>query len=610
MSFGDSLGVIYTLTLTNEKEQVIFQSDGTELCRDTAIVFNQLFIGEVYDARIASSKSYQQSVVTVTSFPEIIFSPEDSIPDRIIRRVTPTLLFNDSNRKIYDVGENISGFAAISTQTASGNEIHIRFAENISGSELNFDSTGSQCLTLDGGPQIMEDVFIGDGTFHIYEPSFVWHSFRYFEITGDAAAESVAVVHSDTPVLSSFSSDSKELNWLYTSYLRTQLDNMHSGVPSDCPHRERLGYTGDGQICAPTAMMMLDCQHFYRKWIRDIFDSQDTHSGHINHTAPFAGGGGGPGGWGCAAILVPYSYYRQYGDIAPLREHYDGMRKWIYYLLTRSENGLIMREEEGGWCLGDWCTLEKTAIPEPFVNTCYFVKSLEYLENIAAILGHDEDIPFIQTIRSNAKKAIEDTYYNKETGSFANSVQGADAYALYIGLGDNRTFSNLIEKYSKLGHFDTGFLCTDILLEVLFERNASDLAFTLLSAHEPGSFGYMMDHGATTIWECWNGMGSHNHPMFGACSRQLLNSILGIRQTEDSVAYHDIIIKPCTPNGLRFTNGSLQIPSGKISVSWEAFDDAVFFDITLPDTVSCRFQYGGTVKTLFGGQNQFHLSKR
>jgi len=354
-------------------------------------------------------------------------------------------------------------------------------------------------------------------------------------------------------------------------------------------------------------MMLLDCQSFYRKWIRDIFDSQDKISGHINHTAPFAGGGGGPGGWGCAAILVPYYYYRQYGDITPLQENYENMKRWINYLLTKRENGLISREEDGGWCLGDWSTLDKTEIPEPFVNTCYFVKSLEHMEYIAAAVGRETDIPFFHKIREQAQHAIINTYFNTETGSFANEIQGADAYALYIGLGDSRTITNLTKKYDALGHFDTGFLCTDILIDVLFSHNAADLAFSLLNSRKLGSFGYMMEHGATTIWEYWRGVASHNHPMMGACSRQLFTAILGIKQTDDSVAYRNLMIAPCTPSGLKFASGSLMLPIGTVSVAWKRSGDAIMFDITLPDNCSCQFQYGKTLKMLHSGKNQFAL---
>ena len=108
------------------------------------------------------------------------------------------------------------------------------------------------------------------------------------------------VIHTDVAVTSSFSCSDPVLNWLYEAYIRTQLDNYHGCIPSDCPHRERLGYTGDGQLTAETAMLLLDTKELYRKWYQDILDSQGAETGHIPHTAPFLGGGGGPGGWGCA----------------------------------------------------------------------------------------------------------------------------------------------------------------------------------------------------------------------------------------------------------------------------------------------------------------------
>ena len=145
------------------------------------------------------------------------------------------------------------------------------------------------------------------------------------------------------------------LNWLYEAYIRTQLDNYHGCIPSDCPHRERLGYTGDGQLTAETAMLLLDTKELYRKWYQDILDSQGAETGHIPHTAPFLGGGGGPGGWGCAVYQVPLAWAKIYGDDSLLVQGYDAILRWFDYMDAHSEKGLVVREEEGGWCLGDWC---------------------------------------------------------------------------------------------------------------------------------------------------------------------------------------------------------------------------------------------------------------
>ena len=591
MAFGDALGAIYAIRLSDGQEIL---SDGSEVCNTHQLQSAQLFTGECYDAN-AVPGAYQP--VTILQLPETELTPEIAPPDRIIRRITPRLLHREGDRSCYDAGENISGFVTLQIKAAKGETVSIRFAETYKDGQLDFRSTGGNYENADGTMQVQEDRFISNGIPQRYEPRFVWHAFRYFEIEGAAEPVSVAVVHSDCLVTAEFSSASPELNWLFDAYIRTQLDNMHGGVPMDCPHRERLGYTGDGQVCAPTAMLLLDSKDFYRKWIQDIFDSQDRNSGHVNHTAPFAGGGGGPGGWGCAAILVPWAYYRQYGDPEPLQTHYAAMASWISYLQTRMEAGLVVREEEGGWCLGDWCTIEKIAIPEPFVNTCYLVRSLRIMEEIAAQLQKTNDAEQYKAIRQQAETALINTYFDGV--GFLNGIQGVDALALQAGLGDAKTYDRLVKRYAAMDHFDTGFLATDALCQLLWSA-APDVAYRLLTAHQLGSFGYMMDSGATTLWETWKGNVSQNHPMFGACTRQLFTALLGIRWELGQLQ-----ITPKIPKDLPWARGSVQLPCGKVTVSWQQNAHGIAFVITLPE--AAQFCYGTYTCTLNPGTNQFTI---
>jgi alpha-L-rhamnosidase len=366
---------------------------------------------------------------------------------------------------------------------------------------------------------------------------------------------------------------------------------MHLGFPSDCPHRERLGYTGDGGVCSLAAMTLIDSKDFYRKWIRDIFDSQDKIGGHVAHTAPFAGGGGGPVGWGGAAITVPYNYYKTFGDKTPLYEHYEGMKRYVDYILSRSLGGLVMREEDGGWVLGDWCTLDECVIPAPLVNTALFVKCLEYMSEISLALEQRDDAERFDVIRAEISHALRQKYIDTATGDFADGVQGANAYAIYASVADERTKRRLIEKYCALGHFDTGFIGTYVLAGLLFDIGAKNVAFELMTSHEPGGFGYMMDRGATTLWEYWRGEGSHDHPMFGASALYLFSHILGITQLDGSYGYERVLIRPIIPDLLDNASGSIMTPKGEIGVAFERTDSGVNFTVTLPDGISADFEY-------------------
>ena len=587
-SFSEELKTIYKLEMDGV---AVLCSDGSETQRDSVIRYSNLFYGEVidYTAELAEAKP-----ALIRKAPQTELTENIGTPDRLIRKLCPELLGEKDGKAIYDVGENISGFVCLTTTAPKGTKITVRFSEEIREDLLlDFGSSGGYCTGRSGKPQIQEDIFVTDGGKCMFHPMFVWHAFRYFEVEGLHDTAEAWEIHSDTPVTSCFTSDFEGMNYLYDTYLHTQLINMHGSIPSDCPHRERLGYTGDGQVCAPTAMMLLESRAFYDKWIQDILDCQDPVTGHVQHTAPLMGGGGGPGGWGSAITIVPYAYYMQYGDRSMLERCFEPIRRWIGYLESRCENGLVVREEKGGWCLGDWCTLEPIRIPEAYVNSCYFIKNLQIAEKIAAILGKTEYLPRFAALRERTEQAIRDTYYDSKTGSFAGAIQGADAYAVWCGLTGAEAAQRISDFYSALGHFDTGFLCTDILLEVLFAYGHTDTAIQLLESEELGSFLYMKRHGATTIWENWDGRESHAHPMFGAGTRHLISGVLGIRLAKPG--YEAIEFIPALlPQG-KSAKGSILTPQGRITVELSCEGEPTArleipsaVSVTLPDATPYR----------------------
>lgn len=550
MGFGDRVKCIYAL----QTPGCDLHSDGSEQWFPGDIVYSNLFVGEIIDPSVEK----QCYPVIALSPPDSQLCPELGVPDRQIRLIKPRKLGVSEGRTIFDVGENISGYVRVRSKPGFAGRVTLRFAEEVSDGKLDFSSTGADYRCASGLPQVMTDVFICDGSERIYEPKFVWHCFRYFDIEGEVAAADAVVVHSDVAVTSGFESDSEGCNFLYDAYIRTQLDNMHGSFPSDCPHRERLGYTGDGQITAETAMMLLNSREFYRKWIYDILDCQDQDSGHIQHTAPFMGGGGGPGGWGAAIVVVPYYFWKQFGETDILRESYPAMLKWMDYLKAHSEQSLVVREEEGGWCLGDWCTLEACRLPEPLVNSYYFIKSIGMLREIASAIGADFENTGLEALAQNSLCSIRQRYF---TGDY-DKTQGRLAYGAALGLVSADACAAY---YDELGHFDTGFLATEILSELLCESGHVDTLYKLLENRGPGGYLYMKHRGATTIWERWTG-GSHCHPMFGAAAKQLFKGILGIKQLSDSAGWARLEISPRLPAGMNWAKGFIQTVRGKIEV--------------------------------------------
>ena len=587
-----------------EKESGNVLSDETTLSRKGYILENNLYYGEYhdytqypagFDQNGYNGNDFAES--TVIPAPESNFQIQFSPSDKVIRTLKPKFIKDEGKTKLYEVDENTVGYAVFKC-AEKGKKIVVSYGEEI------YDERPHYGVKFAEGYQT--EVFITDGTDREYIPQFTWHGFRYFRVEGDVEPIRVDVVHSDCPVTSSFESDNENLNWLYDAYIKTQLCNMHSGVPSDCPHRERLGYTGDGQLCCEAGMMLLDSREFYRKWLYDIADCQCKISGHVTHTAPWMGGGGGPAGWGGAMIEVPYKFYKVYGDKNLLDEFFPKMLHFLDYLENRSENGLVYREEDNGWCLGDWCTPDRIKIPEVYVNTCLYVRFMQQTVEAAEIIGREKEAAHLIERIEKVKRAIFVAYYSPHQNAFCGDVQGATCLALQIGLGDERVKEEVYRKYRDLGMFDTGIIATEVLPRYLFENGQGQIAFDLLSSDKETSFAYMKRNGATTIWENWSGCDSRNHPMFGSVTKYLFTYLLGIRQPENGAAYKDVVITPCFVDGMNKAKGHLTTASGVVSVEYVKNGNKATVKVCADPAINAVFAYGN-VKESFSGEAVFEV---
>ena len=518
-----------------------------------------------------------------THAPQSLLTEQTCPADRVLRRVQPVLLRREGACALYDCGENLAGRVVVRCHGESGMTVRVRHSEELTadGAALDFASAG-------GEGQIQEDVYVCAGLTQTAWPKFCWHAFRYFTVEGAAEPEAVEVIGTPAAVVSSFRCSDPTLNWLYESYLRTQQANYHGCIPSDCPHRERLGYTGDGQLTAQAAMMTMEVRALYEKWYQDILDSQGGDSGHIPHTAPFLGGGGGPGGWGGAVYLVPLRYYQVYGDTALLEKGYEAIVRWLDYMESRSEDGLVVAEEAGGWCLGEWCAPAGAALPpEPYVNTYFYIGGLRTLRQTARLLGRQEPSWLEKRLRRSEGSLVR-AYFDEASGDFCGGIGAANAYALRLGLGDARTARNLTARYSDLSRLDTGIFGTPLLLEQLFAQGEAELAYRILTGDGPLSFARMRERGATTLWETWEGDMSHNHPMFGSVVPLLFTEILGVRTESGTVqerggafgtaeaekpaadtAKARVTVRPAEISALRWAEGTVRTASGLVSVRWE-----------------------------------------
>lgn len=625
----------------NGKEAVLGSGNGWKYSLGP-VTFNNIYYGEVYDGRLEQAgwngAGFDDSKWdTALEVPGVAgaLKAQMSPADKVISVIRPVRVSNlKDGTQIYDLGRNISGWARIKVTGSPGGKVVMGFAEELDpDGNPDFFSAGSK-------QQIQKDIYILAGReTETYEPHFTWHGFRYIEVNMDegVAMDSLEgiVVHAAVERAGSFSCSNSLFNRIFEIYGWSQLANLHGGVPSDCPHRERLGYTGDAQITARSAIFSFDMAAFYTKWIEDMACAQNLESGYIPHTVPYYGGGGGPGGWGCAAVLMPWYMFLYYGDRRILKKHYQMMLDWMEYMGRHADkDGIVISEEPGSWCLGEWVVphqFDKVEgkkdgfnidVPPELVNTFFYTLSASFMKRIAGILGDKENETYFETLHGTLKAAIHKRFYNGKTGSYAAGIQGCDVFPLAAGCvpeeKKGRVLANLVKNIMEKngGHLDTGIFGTLYMLEVLADYGEAETAYTIMNQISYPGYGYMLSQGATTLWECWEKEhGSHNHPMFGSVAAWMFQYVAGLRPDENMPGFKNIIIRPCLFSELDYAEASYESIHGHIGVRWERHDTALVIltdipcgcsaDIYLPTAVSDKIKESGVPVfhngKLFGG---------
>lgn len=617
-SFGLPKAIYHITEHCENGEQRHFVSDRN--CRvGDGFVSDYLFVQyEHHDYRKAADflgVDFDDSTwehATLTEALDTEYCSSDCPPDKLVASLPLRIVGKTENGTVYDCGRNTTGYPVMELSAKKGETVCVRFSEALL-------PDGS----LDPAHEHHQSYLVtSDGTARTVGPKFTWFCFRYLEVTGNAVPVCVKEIHADVCCSSEFACDNETLNWTYRTFLHTMLCNMHTGHPSDCPHLERRGYTGDGQLTCHAVLLTLDARRFYEKWLQDIADGQDALSGHIQYTAPYVRSGGGPGGWGCAIVELPYQLYRHYGDRAVLEKYYPNMRRYLDYLEAHSEFGLVTSDKEGEWCLGDWCGPnilypekdityhnQQVILPAPYVNTYFMIKSLETMKKIARIIGREEDVAEYDEKIKMRKKAVTAAYFNTFDSNFVMNVQGANSFAVDLGLGNAATYINMAEYYRKLGHFDTGIFATDVLIRTLFQHGDASLAVDILTNNGPQGYEHWRRNGATTFHEYWdsNRSRSHCHPMFGAPVAYFFEYLLGIRQTEDSCGYSKLVISPQAVSKFGRMSGSIQTPHGTVALSYEKEKGSVLFRISIPAGCQATFRLDSHERPLLTGENRFSI---
>ncbi len=575
-----------------EGETISVYSDSSWKQTDGPIIEDSLYNGEIYDARLETpgwdSPGFDDSSwmqVETGMVPKGVLSAQMVQPIQVVDTIVPLELSNPKpGVYVYDMGQNFSGWVRLKVSGPRGTEIRLRHAELLyEDGMINQENLRSARA---------EDVYIlkGDGE-ETYEPRFTYHGFRYMELTGYPGVPTMEtirgkVVHSAVKQYGNFSCSNPLLNQLQRLIIWGQKTNLHS-IPTDCNQRdERMGWLGDAHLTAEEAMMNFDMGAFYTKFIRDIQDVQDKE-GTITDTVPHIWGQRpADPAWGTAYPLLCWYMYVQYGDRHILEDHYQGVKEYVEFLRSKSENDLLEYSY-----YGDWVAIEKT--PGDLVSSFYYYYDVFILSKIAEALGYTAEVKTYQELSKKILKAFNKKYFDSETKAYAGGTQTANALPLFLDLvpesDRGAVFQNLRSDvlYKNNTHLTTGIIGTKYLMEVLSKYNSSDLAYELVAQNTYPSWGYMISKGATTLWELWQyktgpSMNSHNHPMFGSVGAWLYRTLAGIKQQENSVGYQKILVQPRIVRDLRHMAGSIFSPRGIVSCCWKKEERKIYVEVTVP----------------------------
>ncbi|MGY5035611.1 alpha-L-rhamnosidase [Streptomyces sp. 900116325] len=486
---------------------------------------------------------------------------------------------------VYDLGQNMVGAVRLTVSGKAGTAVRLRHAE-----VLNPD--GTIYTTNLRSARATDTYILKGGGKETYEPRFTFHGFRYVEVTGypgKPPLQAVAgrVIHTDAPFTMNFSTNVPMLNQLHSNITWGQRGNFVS-IPTDTPARdERLGWTGDINVFAPTAAYNMESGRFLTKWLVDLRDGQ-SDDGAFTDVAPFVGTvGKGVAGWGDAGVTVPWALYQAYGDTRILDQSWPSMLKWLDYLEAHSSG--FLRPAEG---YGDWLNIQDET-PKDVIGTAYFAHAADLVARAAQALGKDP-APYTSLFAS-VRDAFR-TAYVSSGGKVKGDTQTAYVLALSMDLLADADRGPAADRLvglikAKDWHLTTGFLGTPRLLPVLTSTGHTDVAYRLLVQRSFPSWGYQIDKGATTMWERWDsikpdgsfqdaGMNSFNHYAYGSVGEWMYANIAGIAPA--APGFREILVRPRPGGGVTEAEGRYDSVRGPVITRWKLDGDGFRLALTVP----------------------------
>ena len=515
-------------------------------------------------------------------------------PIRVIDTLSPKNQWeiNDSTF-MYDLGQNITGWANIKVKGPANARVKIRYGERIY-PDSTMDIKELSRFIWSGDTQTDRYYLKGDGV-ESWHPIFTYQGFQYMEVTiSEPEIElleiNAAVVHTDLPEKGYFRSSNAMFNQLQENMRWSFLGNYY-GYPTDCPHREKMGWTGDALLVAEMGNYNFDMVPAYRKWLDDFVDEQQE-SGDLPGIIPTSGWGynfnqgldkerGYGPHWEGAFLEVAWQIYRFSGDSLLLTRYYPHMKKYVDYLEDHAEGHLLK------FGIDDHKQL-KNLTQGPFLSTAFFHYFSNLLAKMAGVLGEVEDQEAYLKLSKNIAKAFNKTYFNPQTGQYDHGGQASQAVPLFTGLVPEEKEDLVLDELlkaidTKEGHIDAGVVGTKAIIQVLMDYQQEDVLFEMANKRTFPGWGYWVDElHANTMFQNWDGSQSRNHIMFGTIGDYFYKGLGGIRAIDESPGFKRFIIQPSLVSEIEWVEAGHDSPYGVIKSHWRRTSGQVELSLTVP----------------------------
>jgi alpha-L-rhamnosidase len=565
------------------------------------VIFNSIYTAEHYDARL-EKQGWNSVSYADTAWKDIIYrtAPSQNIvtqamhPIRNVEevRVQKVTKINDTTY-VFDLGRNISGVSKIRATGAAGTVLRLKHGERLYKNGLVDQSNiDVHYRPVGNADPFQTDIFIlGGRGEESFMPHFNYKGFQYVEVTSsrpiNLSKESLTgyFMHSDVPAVGSVESSNPVIDKIWWATNNSYLSNLF-GYPTDCPQREKNGWTGDGQIAVETGLYNFDGITIYEKWLADHRDEQQPN-GVLPSIIPSNGWGyewGNGPDWTSTIAIIPWNVYLFYGDQTLLKDCYESMKRYVDHIEEISPNGLTT------WGLGDWVPVRSKA-PVELTSTAYYFADATILANAAKLFGRQEDHRKYSALAQKIKTAFNAKYLNPETGVYGNGIQTEQSVPLFWGLVPdiqrNKVAAVLAKRVEADSfHLDVGLLGTKAILNALSENGYADIAYKIAAQETFPSWGWWIKNGATTLYENWpidaTSDISMNHIMFGEIGAWMYKGLGGIKPDPQQPGFKNVLLEPHFVPGLDRFKATHNGPYGTIETSWKRNGRGISYDIIIP----------------------------